>query len=373
MIDLAPNREQASLQQTARALLADRAPLERVREVEESDEGFSVELWKEMARLDWLRLGHREEVGGVGGGLRELTLLYAELGRSLVETPHLTSSVIAGAVLDEAGDSSLLEAILDGTAIVATALIEESAAYGPEGVQLSASVAGETVSLRGTKLLVPFASSASHFLVVARTRPGEGDDGITVALVPTEAPGISVERLPNIAGYPLFAVTFSGAASGRLVGAPGQGWRLLAPVLERAAVLRAAQVVGAAERLLQLAVDYAQTREQFGAKIGSYQAVQYLCSDIAIDAELSRLFVQNVAVLEEAGESITVAAPMAKAYASRAARRVANRAHEVFAGLAFMLDCDVQLFTRRLKHWELDLGDDSHHRHRIAAALVGRE
>lgn len=148
------------------------------------------------------------------------------------------------------------------------------------------------------------------------------------------------------------------------------GWELLEPVLDRAAVLRAAQIQGAAERLLELSVDYAERRTQFGQAIGRYQAVQYLCSDIAINSHLTSLMVRYAAGLLDAGLPAGKAVSQAKAQASLTARLAPERAHAVYAGIAFILDFDVQLFTRRCRHWELDIGDERYHRERIAAALA---
>jgi alkylation response protein AidB-like acyl-CoA dehydrogenase len=135
-------------------------------------------------------------------------------------------------------------------------------------------------------------------------------------------------------------------------------------------VLRSAQIVGAAERLLDLCVTYARTREQFGRAIGAYQAVQYLCTDIAIAAQLASLATQRAAALLDLGVPARREVAEAKARASAAARISAERAHEVHAGFAFMMEADVQLFTRRLRHWELDLGDEDYHRERMLDAML---
>jgi 3-oxocholest-4-en-26-oyl-CoA dehydrogenase beta subunit len=196
--------------------------------------------------------------------------------------------------------------------------------------------------------------------------------GITLALVETGADGVTLTKLPNLAGYPLYAVTFDSVRVGpeAVLGQAGAGWELLEPVLDRAAVLRAAQIQGAAERLLELSVGYAERRSQFGQVIGRYQAVQYLCSDIAINSHLTSLMVRYAAGLLDAGLPVGKAVSEAKAQASLTARLAPERAHAVHAGIAFILDFDVQLFTRRCRHWELDLGDERYHRERIAAALA---
>jgi alkylation response protein AidB-like acyl-CoA dehydrogenase len=230
-----------------------------------------------------------------------------------------------------------------------------------------------SLRLAGSKILVGYANSASHLIVAARTAPpSPAASGITLALVGVAAPGVALTRLPNLAGYPLYAATFDQVrvAPQAVLGQVNAGWELLEPVLDRAAVLRAAQIQGAAERLLELSVDYSERRTQFGQPIGRYQAVQYLCSDIAINTHLTSLMVRYAAGLLDAGLPAGKAVSEAKAQASLTARLAPERAHAVHAGIAFILDFDVQLFTRRCRHWELDAGDERYHRERIAAALA---
>jgi alkylation response protein AidB-like acyl-CoA dehydrogenase len=366
--------EQLLFRAVVREFLETRSPTSVVRELEGSELGYSPRMWQEIAKLDWLRLGHPEERGGAGGSLLDLVMLYLELGRSLAPTPHLPAAVMSGALLGAVsapGAGQLRDRVLAGEAIVVPAIYEESGDSGPSGIQLSATASRGGFRLVGHKLLVPFANSASHIIVAART--ADGSDGITLFLLEPAAPGISMLRLPNIANYPLYAITFESVHAGddAVLGEPGAGWAQLGPVMDRAAVLRSAQIVGAGERLLELSVAYARTRVQFGKPIGQYQAVQYLCSDIAIADHLSLLFVLHAAGRADEGLSWRREAVLAKARASHAARQMARCAQDVHAGVAFMLETDVQLYTRRLKHWELDLGDDRYYRERITARLAG--
>lgn len=347
-MDVAPEERQVELAEVARRLFAARCPLPAVRELEESADGYSPGLWREMARLGWLGLGHP----GTGSGLADLVALYAEMGRALVPSPHLPSAVVAAhALLAAGGRGALLDAMAAGEAIVVPALAEESGEYDPDAVAVRARPDGTGYRLSGAKLLVPFAHAASRLLVAART-----PEGVTLLLA--DPASCSMERLPNIAGYPLFAVAFDDAPvpADALVGEPGRGHALLAPALDRAAVLRCAEIAGAGGALLEATVRYAREREQFGQPIGRFQAVQYLCSDIAIDGHLTLLLARQAAWALDQGRPARREVAAAKAYGGRAAQRVVHCAHEVHAGMAFMLESDVQLFTRRAKHWEYDLG-----------------
>ena len=376
-MDIDLEQHQVDLADTARRFFEARSTISAVRAWEASEAGFSPELWAEMASLGWLRLGHPETAGGVGGGALELSVIYQAMGRTLAPVPHLESAVIGAGVLAAAATPparDLLEPVMAGTSIVTPALAEDDTGFGPESIAMPGALEADgSLRLAGSKILVGYANSASHLIVAARTAPpSAGASGITLALVAAAAPGVTLTRLPNLAGYPLYAVTFDSVRVGpaAVLGQAHSGWELLQPVLDRAAVLRAAQIQGAAERLLELSVDYADHRTQFGQAIGRYQAVQYLCSDIAINSHLTSLMVRYAAGLLDAGLPAGKAVSEAKAQASLTARLAPERAHAVHAGIAFILDFDVQLFTRRCRHWELDLGDERYHRERIAAALA---
>jgi alkylation response protein AidB-like acyl-CoA dehydrogenase len=377
-VDIDLEEHQVDLADTARRFFESRSPASAVRAWETSEAGYSSQVWQEMAGLGWLRLGHPESAGGVGGGALELSVIYQAMGRTLAAIPHLESAVIGAGILAAAGTRlarDLLEQVLSGTVVVTPALAEDDSGFGPESIALPGKPeASGALRLEGSKILVGYANSARHLIVAARTAPASADaSGITLALVDTSAAGVQLTRLPNIAGYPLYATTFDSVRvpPEAVLGEAGAGWELLDPVLDLAAVLRAAQIQGAAERLLELSVDYAARRTQFGRPIGRYQAVQYLCSDIAINSHLTSLFVRYAAGLLDSGLPAGKAVSQAKAHASRTARLAPERAHAVHAGIAFTTDFDVQLFTRRCRHWELDLGDERYHRERIAAALAG--
>jgi alkylation response protein AidB-like acyl-CoA dehydrogenase len=327
-----------------------------------------------MAGLDWLGLTYPESVGGPGGRLADLVVIYQEMGRALVPSPHLASAVIGGGALIAEGASvrrELLAAMMAGEAIVVPALMEPEATFGADAVALRCVPTVAGWRLDGTKLLVPYAHVADRLLVVARS--AGPPDGVTLVLVDPSDPGVTAERMANIADQPLFAVTLDDVEVGpdAVVGPVGGGWSLLEPVLERATVLRCAEIVGAGERLLEMSVRYANERRQFGRPIGQFQAVQYLCTDIAIDTQETSVLTRQAAWLIDEGLAAGREVSMAKARASRAAQRIVHRAHEVHAGVAFMLETDVQLFTRRAKHWEFDLGEARYHDDRVAAALEG--
>jgi alkylation response protein AidB-like acyl-CoA dehydrogenase len=356
----------------ARQLFEARCPLTTVRQLEQDDVGYLPALWAEMAGLDWLSLTYPEALGGSGGTLVDLSVIYQELGRSLVPSPHLASAVIAGEALvgEQSGHHhDLLASMVAGQAIVVPALTEPDAGFGPDAVTMPSRATPAGYEIDGTKILVPYAHVATRLLVAARTQAAP--DGITLFLIDPAAEGVAITPMPNIADAPLFAVTFDTVLvpTEDVVGEVGQGWSLLGPALDRATVLRCAEIVGAGKRLLELSVEYALHRKQFGRPIGQFQAVQFLCTDIAIDTHTTELLCHQAAWRLDNGLPARREVSMAKAQASRSIQRIVHCAHEVHAGVAFMVETDVQLYTRRAKHWEFDLGDARYHDDVIAAGL----
>jgi alkylation response protein AidB-like acyl-CoA dehydrogenase len=333
--------------------------------------GLSPVLWARMAGLGWLGLGLPAEVGGGGAGLTTLCALYGELGRALAPAPCLEVSVIAAETILRAGSAEQRAAILPelaaGRVIVLPALVDEDGSGLPAHptVRARAGVAGGWV-LSGTRPLVPFAESADLLLVPAAAA-GAG----TLFLVRTALPGVTITPAPSMTGLPVTSVVLDNVQVGAdaVLGAPGQAGEYLAPVIVRGKLLRCAEIAGAGVCVLELVLAYAREREQFGGPIGRYQAVQYLCTDLAIATRVTQLLTRQAAWLLDQGEQSSARIAAANAYGSAAARQIAHCAHEVFAGLGFMREHDLHLFSRRLKYWEMDLGDASFHSGQLAAQL----
>ncbi len=372
-IDLQLSEEQELIGSTANEFFGKNCPPELVREYETSAADYPAQLWSQMAELGWLGMPFPERHGGLGLATLDMVPLYVELGRHLVPCPVLEAAALAGGLIGALGSEEQQKALLPGIAraeaLVVWALMEPEGGYGPDAVQLKAQRNGSEFRLDGTKVLVACASSASHLLCAARTAAGDNGEGVSLFLVETQAPGTTVERMPNIAGQPLYAVTFDNASvpADALVGDLDSAWPTLYETMMKAAVLQSAMVVGAGERVLEMTTDYAKEREQFGQAIGKYQAVQYLCTDIAMHLHRTRLLTLQAAWRIDSRRPFLREAALAKAAASRAAAAMTFAAHEVHAGVAFVIDYDLQLYTRRAKHWEYNLGDLRYHLDRACA------
>ncbi|MBW8297496.1 acyl-CoA dehydrogenase family protein [Sphingopyxis sp.] len=358
-IDLSFNDTQTMLRDSAREFFGAKLPLTKLRERTTKGD-FSEAIWREMADLGWLGMGLPEACGGFACSLSDFYAFYLEMGRQLVDVPHLESVVVAGGLIAAAGrdaDHATLAAIAAGDTVVAPALFEENGGHCADDVHLTI----DGGRLRGRKMYVRFAGQASHLLVAAR-------DGGRLALFLVEAtqPGVTITSLPNIARTPLYRVDVD-LLVGELARIGG-GRDITAEfneVIARAAILLAAEVAGAGERILEFTVNYAKERSQFGVPIGKYQAIQYLCTDIALHYRHTSLFALHAAS-REGEEDFLLRASLAKAEACRAAGAMTFASHEVHAGIGFMEDYDLQLFTRRAKLWENLYGDRRAHLEMIA-------
>jgi len=371
-IDFTLDDDQLLLQQSANEFFRRRYPSEYVRDLEAGDVGYAPEHWREMADLGWLGITIPTDYGGGGGGFLDLFPLYEEMGRFLVPSPHLDSVAVAADVLlaigTDAQRTSLLPRIADGQLLVIPAVVEGEGSLEPEAIAGSASRRGGEFVVSATKLLVPFAHSADWFLVPVRI-----DDaaGISLLLVDAHAEGVSCDAIPNIAGHALSVVRFDDVATSadNLVGAEGEGWAPLSNATLKAAVLQTATIIGAARAVLDMTNQYAKDRVQFGNPIGQYQAVQYLVSDILIDLHRADLLARQAAYRIDAGKPFTREAAIAVAFGKQAAAHLHRQAHEVHAGIAFIDEHDLQLYSRRSKFWENHLGDARHYQELIADVM----
>src|SRR3990172_3896109 len=283
-MDLGFNEEQEMLRHIAREFLDAECPKAHVRAMEEDEKGSSPELWKKMAELGWVGLIIPEKYGGAGGTFLDMVVLGEEMGRALLPSPFLPTAVCASMLIQELGSEaqrqSLLPQIANGEKIVALALTEPSATYQPEGIELRATKEGSDFRLSGTKLFVAHAHVADYLVVVART--GNVPEDISLFLVEANTPGISTSPFKTISGERQAEITFNNAraAASSVLGEINKGWEPLQKVLQAATVFQCAEMAGGAQKVVEMSVDYAKTRVQFGRPIGSFQAIQHYCANM---------------------------------------------------------------------------------------------
>jgi alkylation response protein AidB-like acyl-CoA dehydrogenase len=352
------SESQEFLKDSARKFFAGECPSAEMRRVMETDTAFDAELWSKLTDQGYTGIIFPEECGGVGLGKVELMLLMEEAGRALLPGPFFSTVVLAGSVLEAVGSperkKQYLAPICQGEVRSTVAILEAGASWNPRDIQLNAS----NGKLTGEKLFVSDAAIADFIIVVAR-------NGVFV--VDSKAPGLKVSPMSSMdLTRKLYVVEFSNTPAeeiGRATDLPS--------AFDIATAALAAELVGGMQRTLDITVEYAKTRKQFGKPIGMFQAVQHQCADMYLETESSRSAVYYAGwALEEKSPDAATAVSIAKMYASDAGRTVGNRGIQIHGGMGFTWENDLHLYYRRAKVSETAFGDATFHRERIASLLI---
>jgi len=375
-MDLALSEEQEMLKTMARDFLTDKLPKTVVKEIEESELGYSPELWREMAELGWVGLVFPEKYGGGGMGFLDLAVLLEEMGRACLPGPYFSTVILGGLPILDAGSEEqkqeYLTKIAGGETIFTLALTEPSARYDAAAIEVKATANGDAYILNGTKLFVPDAHIADYMLVVARTDDkAKGEVGITIFIVGAKSPGISHTMLKTMANDNLCEVVFNQVSvpNENILGQLGQGWSEVQKIVQRAAVAKCCEVVGCVQQALDMTVDYAKERKQFDRPIGSFQIIQHYCADMATDVDGARLSTYQAAWMVSEGLPCTLEVAVAKAWAGEASQRIMALAHQIHGAIGYSIDHDLQFFTRRAKAAEATFGDASFYREIVAQKM----
>jgi alkylation response protein AidB-like acyl-CoA dehydrogenase len=364
---------QQTLKNTVRKFLAAECPLAEVRKMMETETAFDSALWTKMADQGWTGIIFPEEHGGFGMGMVEMVATLEEMGRALLPGPFFSTVLMAGTLVDSAGDDGqkekYLAPICRGEAKATVAFLEESASWDPSFVRLNATAGSGGYTLEGLKLFVPDAAVADFLICVARLG-GE----LALFVVPCHVPGLRITYMPTMdATRKLYEVSFKGVTIGResLLAYGLRAQSALKRARDIATVGLVAEMTGGMQRLLEVTVEYAKTRKQFGRPIGQFQAVQHQCADILLYTESSRSAAYYAAwALHEGIPEAHLSVSVAKAYASDAYREVGNRAIQVHGGMGFTWENDAHLYYRRAKASEIAFGDAAYHRERVAQMVV---
>ena len=367
-MDLSLSEEQTLIRDTAREFLENECPEEHVRAMEEDEQGYSPELWKQMADLGWQGLMIPEEHGGSGFSYLDLCVLVEEFGRALVPGPFIPNATCAAWLTiagSDAQQAKYLPAIASGTAIHTYAVTEESGRWDRAGFTLTAREDGSDYVLDGTKLFVPDANVADYLHVIANLPGGQIADFI----VPRDQTGVEVTLLKTIASDKQAEVVLNGVRVSAedvmpISGETSLRGRNIAVNLENA------YLVGLAQKDFEIAVNYAKERVQFGRPIGSFQAIQHKAADMVTDVDGMRFITYKAAWATSENEpSQHMDTSMAKAWCSEASRRVVAHGQQIHGGIGFTKDYIIQLYFRRQKRAELFWGDADHHREQVAELL----
>lgn len=388
MLNLDFTPEQDMLREAVRGLCGRLSPLERVRELEDDPDGIARELWDQLGELGLCGLMVPEALGGSEMSLIDGVVVYEELGRSLAPVPHFVSCVLSAAAIAAAGDpasgrqadrpaggaaADLLAEIASGAAIATPAWLEPEGGFGPKGVRLTTAEAGVGGGFRlnGVKRHVAFAAAADHLLVLARTGPAPAE--VDLFLVPADADGLAMEQILSIASDAQYTVAFNEVAvpAESRLGAAGAGWGIWERAMAPGAILAAAQAVGGAEHALEITAEYARNRRQFDKALAEFQAISHYLADARTNLDGARILVHQAAWAHSTGRDTNRLAPMAKLYACRVFRDITAMAQQVFGGVGFTVDYDIQLYFRRAKQLQLSWWDPPTCEDKIANAILG--
>ena len=375
-MDLALSEEQEMVKKMARDFLTDKLPKAVVKEIEESELGYSPDLWTEMTELGWVGLVLPDKYGGSGMSFLDLAVLLEEMGRACLPGPYF-STVVLGAlpIIDTGTDEQkqeYLPKIASGEIIFTLALTESSARYDADAIEVKATADKDAYILNGTKLFVPDAHVANYMLVVARTdEKAKAEDGITIFIVDTKSPGIRHTGLKTIANDKLCEVVFDQVSVPKenILGQLNQGWNEVQKIIQRAAVAKCCEIVGCTQQALDMTIDYAKERKQFGRPIGSFQIIQHYCADMATDVDGARLSTYQAACMINDGLSCVQEVAVAKAWASETSQRIMALAHQIHGAIGYSIDHDLQFYTRRAKAAEVTFGDASFYREVVAQEM----
>jgi len=374
MLDLNFSDEQEMLRETVRGLCATASPFSVVRELQDDPIGYSIDFWKQLGHLDLIGLLLPEEHGGSGMTAVEGVVLYEEFGRSLAPSPHFVSSVLSGGALARSGSAEQrgewLPKIVSGEAILTPAWLEPENGFGPKGIQVRAVADGDGFTITGTKRHVAFAKAATRLVVLVRT--GDGAEDVDLFLVDPESAGITLTQQMTIGSDSQYRVEFDQVrvTAADRIGAAGSGWTTWDQVMHQGIVLLGAQAVGGAQYALDITVQYAKDRHQFDKPLGAFQALAHYMADAATAIDGAEVLVHEAAWAASTNRDLARLAPMAKLYACRTFRDTTATAQQIFGGMGFTLEFDIQLFFRRAKQLQISWWDSRYLEELIAAAVL---
>ena len=377
-MDLGFTEIQQMLKTSAQEFLGRECPTTLVREMEEDDRGYPDELWRQMSSLGWAGVPFPEVYGGTGGDFLDLAVLLEEMGRALAPSPYFSTVILGGLTILDAGNDpqkdDLLSRVCDGSGLMTLAVTEASGTYEAWGVETTATAEGNGYALNGTKLFVPDAHVADVIIVAARTaQGGDPEAGITLFLVPARMEGLEISPIRTIGSERQFEVTLNNVRlpASAVLGEVDGGWPIAGRAIQRAIAGHCITMLGGATAVLDMTVEYVKQRTQFGRPVGSFQAVQHHCAEMATDVEGCRGVAYQAAWMLAEGIPAQREISIAKAWISQAYRRICATAHQCHGAIGFTKEHDLQLYTRRAKVQELSYGDTNYHKELAMASIAG--
>ncbi|MBW1708979.1 MAG: acyl-CoA/acyl-ACP dehydrogenase [Deltaproteobacteria bacterium] len=355
--------EQDMLRDTVSRFLANECPYDRVKELEETAEGYSPELWQKMAELGWLGLLFPEEYEGYEGQFIDMIIIQEEIGKAVFPNPLFSTVIQCGSIILEGGSEEqkkeLLGQIAEGSLIMALAQYEEDGSYLSSGIKMPAEADGDRYILNGTKMFVMDANISDKLIVAANIK----DKGLSLLLVDAKDTGITITKIPTIGKDNTCEVIFKDVrvAKENIIGSPGNGLEILEKINAKAAVAKAAEMVGSCKACIDITIDYAKQREQYGKPIGGFQVIQHYMANMLLAYDTSYNYLYRVACMVDEGEDFTAEASALKACLNENYKFVSERAVQIHGGIGTTREGDIGLFYRKAKSCEYICGDTDFH------------
>jgi alkylation response protein AidB-like acyl-CoA dehydrogenase len=374
-MDLRFTETQEILKKMARDFLTTECPKTLVRKLEQSEEGYSPEVWKKMAELGWMGLIIPEEYGGMGYTFQDLVVLLEEIGRNILPGPLMATITSTFPILEagtEEQKKELLPKIAQGELILTTALLESEGVFDTFGITVKATPKGDDFVIDGTKLFVEMAHVADDIFCVARTKDSTAlEKGITLFIIDSKTPGISCEVMPTTAADKLCEVRFQNVTVPKKnkLGKIDEGWPIVEMMLRKGAIAKCAESLGAIENCVEMTVAYSKERTQYERPIGAFQALQHKMADMWTAMETSRYLIYEAAWMESEGLPCAKEASMAKAYVNEVYKDVAKWAVRLHGAIATSDDHDIPFYYRRSKAADIAFGGTDFHREIVAQKI----
>lgn len=367
--------DQKALVDSVRSYVQKELPASRLRALRDEPVGWSPAVWRQMGELGWLALPFPEDVGGLGQTFIDVALVVEQLGSTLVPEPYVPSIVLAGMLLDQAGDAeqrmAWLPRLTTGEIVLSLAYAERRSRFDAGRIETKAARDGDGYVLSGDKEFVLAGAGADAFIVTARTSGGVADhEGISLFIVPKDTAGLTIKPVRTTDGHRAANLSFKGVRvpGTARIGAEGKGWGPLTRALDRAAAASCSEAVGLMDRALRMTVEYLGTREQFGVKIGTFQALQHRAVDMFIETELAR----SVALLSathatsEDDNDRARAVSAAKAHVGTSGRTTLASAIQLHGGIGISDEHDIGLYFKRMHVLATLFGDEEFHLERYS-------
>ena len=369
-MNFAFSEEQEELRRIVRSFLEDKSPETEVRRLMETTEGFDPSVWSQMGeQLGLQGLIVPEEFGGSGYSYIELIVVLEEMGRALLCAPFFSTVALAANTLIHSGDAAAkaahLPGIASGETIATLAFTEENGRWDESGITMEATASGDGFTLSGTKMYVLDGHTANLILVAARTAKG-----VSLFAVDADAAGLTRTPLATMDQTRKQARLEFSNTPATLIGTEGEGWSVLERVLDLAAVALAAEQVGGAQQVLDMSVEYAKVRVQFGRPIGSFQAIKHKCADMLLEVESAKSAAYYAGwCAAELNDELPSVASLAKAYCSEAYFHATAENIQIHGGIGFTWEHPAHLYFKRAKSSELLFGDPVYHRELLAQRI----